>query len=133
MCEAAPLPRRTCGARFSITDGAALALGALGTWATWDELGTYRWMFAAALGHFFLFCNVFRVRRSYELLWTAVFLGNFAAWLLAGRFSWAWVLGLQTPLTALLIGLEVRSPRYHGIGCERLNPDLPRYMSGELD
>jgi hypothetical protein len=63
------------------------------------------------LGHFFLFCNVFGVRRRYELIWAAVFVANVGAWLLAGELRWLWVLAIQTPLTLLLILLERLRPR----------------------
>jgi hypothetical protein len=75
-----------------------------------------QWVIPIAAGHFFLFCNVFRLRRSYELVWTGVFIANVTVWLYLVDFSWAGVLAAQLPLTALLIAMEVRSSRYHGIG-----------------
>lgn len=129
----APRRRRTAGARFSAVDAAAIAICAGGTWALWDLAGAFVWIGAVALGHFFLFCNVFRVRRNYELLWTAVFLANFTGWLTSGAFSWLGVLAVQTPLTALLIGAEVRSREYHGIFSRRLNPDLDAWLAGDDD
>lgn len=126
-------PARTWGARFFATDAVALLAGAALTWAlaTWSPEGE-RWVAglpAAALGHFFLFCNVFRVRRRYELAWAAAFLVNVAAWHLAGALSWGAVLAVQTPLTALAIGAEVRSPEYHGVLARRLNPHLDRWLA----
>lgn len=103
------------GFRFSVVDGLFLLLCAGATLLLRERLGTFVWIIAAAAGHFFLFCNVFRVRRSYELVWSAVFLANVTAWTWAGRFSWWGVLGVQLPVTALVIVLEIRSPRYHGI------------------
>ena len=103
------------GFRFSAVDGLFLALCAGGILLLRERLGTFVWIIAAAAGHFFLFCNVFRVRRSYELIWTAVFLLNVTAWTWSHRFSWTGVLGVQLPVTAAVILLEVRSPRYHGV------------------
>ena len=105
------------GFRFSLVDGLFLALCAAATLLLRTSMGPFVWIIAAAAGHFFLFCNVFRVRRSYELAWTAVFLANVAGWTWAGRFSWTVVLAVQIPVTLLVIGLEIASPRYHGIFC----------------
>ncbi len=105
----------TAGARFSTTDGIVIAIGALLTWSLRELPSSIAWLPAVALGHFFLFCNVFRVRRSLELAWAGVFVANFAAWSWIG-FSWLAVLAVQTPVTVLAIGVEMRSPRYHGIG-----------------
>lgn len=105
------------GFRFSWIDGLFLALCAGATWALRESMGPFVWIIAAAAGHFFLFCNVFRVRRSYELVWTGIFLANVAAWTFAGRFTWTGILAIQLPVTLTVIVLEVRSPRYHGIFC----------------
>jgi hypothetical protein len=107
------------GFRFSVVDGLFLALCAGATVLLRERLGPFVWIIAAAAGHFFLFCNVFRVRRSYELLWAAVFLANVAAWTWSGRFSWTAVLAVQLPVTALVVALEIRSPRYHGVFSRR--------------
>ncbi|HEX7901733.1 MAG TPA: hypothetical protein VF950_28495 [Planctomycetota bacterium] len=103
------------GFRFSVVDGIFLLLCAGAIVLLRERMGTFVWIIAAAAGHFFLFCNVFRVRRSYELAWTAVFLANVAAWTFSGRFSWTGILAVQLPVTLAAIALEIRSPRYHGI------------------
>jgi hypothetical protein len=104
------------GFRISLTDGLFIAVNLLAAALLYDTLAHFVWLFPIAVGHFFLFCNVFRIRRSYELVWTAVFIANVAVWLyLAPTFHWLGVLAVQTPLTAILIGLEIRSDRYHGI------------------
>ena len=107
------------GFRFSAVDGLFLALCAAGIYFLRERMGTFVWIIAAAAGHFFLFCNVFRVRRSYELIWTGIFLANVAAWTWSERFSWPGILAIQLPVTAAVIVLEIRSPRYHGIFCRR--------------
>jgi len=121
---------RTFGFRFSVVDGCAIALCVVGVLWLGELLRSFVGILPCALGHFFLFCNVFRVRRSFELVWTAVLLLNFAIWLGVG-FSWLGLLGTQTPFTLLAIAAELRSPRYHGIGARRLNPDLEAYLAGE--
>jgi len=128
-------PPRTAGFRFFWSDGVFLAvLAAMGWWLR-EPLGPQLGIIPFAAGHFFLFCNVFRVRRSYELCWTAVALVNAGAWLaLTPAVNWWAVMAVQTPVTLLVIALEMRSPRYHGIGAARLNAaHLPAWLAGELD
>lgn len=108
--------RNPPGFRMSVTDGVILATGGLAGWFLSGLMGTVAALFPVVVAHFFLFCNVFRVRRLYELWWAAVFVVNFAAWSMAGAFSWRNVMLTQTPLTLLLIGAEIVSPRYHGVG-----------------
>jgi len=81
------------------------------TWLLWKPLGRLSLVLPVTLGHFFLFCNVFRVRRRHEMVWAAVFVANVAFWLLAGELCWLPVLALQTPLTVLLIVLDRRRLR----------------------
>jgi len=115
------MPERKAGFRLSVADVVFLAAAAAAFVLLRGRLGTGAWVIPLAVGHFFLFCNVFRVRRAYELAWAAVFLVNAAAWMLTGHFSWGGVLAVQAPFTLAAIGLEMRSREYHGIGCRRIN------------
>ena len=110
------------GFRFSMADGIVIAICAVLTWSLRELPSSLAWLPAVALGHFFLFCNVFRVRRNFELAWAGFFLANFAVWSWIG-FSWLAVLAVQTPVTVLAIGVEMRSPRYHGIGSSTVARD----------
>ncbi len=94
------------------------------TWLAWEPLGSLALGLPVTLGHFFLFCNVFRIRRSYELIWTAVYIVNLAYWMLLRDSSWFGVLTVQSPLTIALIVLEIRAPRYHGALRRWLKPGL---------
>lgn len=114
-------PLRTAGARLSVVDAVFIAAAAAATVFLKERLGDTVWVIPFAVGHFFLFCNVFRVRRSYELAWVAALFLNIGAWALVGRFSWPLVLAAQAPFTLAAIGLEMRSREYHGIGCRRIN------------
>ena len=112
--------RSAPGFRFSPSDGIVLALFGLGTWWLRQPLGDLAILPAMVILHFFLFCNVFRVRTKYELAWALTFIGNAAAWQLAHHFEpWALVTS-QLGVTALVIGAEIRSPIYHGILHERI-------------
>ena len=123
---------RTAGFRMSLVDGLVLFAAPCCTWLTWPLLGPMAGIFSMAVGHFFLFCNMFRIRRSKELLWAAVCLINVGAWATIDPLSWLGILSVQSPFTVALIGLELRSPMYHGIGAARINPRLPEYLAGRI-
>ena len=84
--------------------------------------------------HFLLFCNVFRIDRKLELIWAGTLLVNALVWSLADNFGWRAILVTQLPLTILLIGIELRSPRYHGIAARWINRrHLNAWLTGEID
>ncbi len=112
------------GFRFWWLDAVLIVLCTFLTWVMWDLLGWFSLVFSVTLGHFFLFCNVFRIRRTYELVWAAIYLANIFYWVFLREFSWLGILTLQTPVTVVLIALEVGSPRYHGIFCGRLSKGI---------
>lgn len=122
--------QRTWGARFSVTDGVAIVVMVVATVWSWPALGRLALFFPVVLGHFFLFCNIFRVRRSYELIWTAIFLLNVFVSLRLGIWDPLWITVVQSPLTALFVGLEMRSPRYHGVLANKVNARLDDYLHG---
>ncbi len=88
-----------------------------------------RFVLAASLlltvvGHFFLFCNVFRVPTRLELLWAAIFLINVVGLSMADMLTTQRYLFVQLPITVFVIGLTVRLPNYHGLAWSRINPGL---------
>ncbi len=104
------------GFRFSPRDAAVIGVFTLATAWLWGWVGSLSLLLFGVLIHFFLFCNVFRVRTRYELIWAASLLLNAGAWQLADALSWQRLLGSQIAISALVIGAELRSPSYHGIG-----------------
>ena len=123
---------RDAGFRFYWTDAAFILGLCVMAWVGRERHRSLLWVLPFAAGHFFLFCNVFRVRRSYELVWAVCAVVNFFAWRYAGSGpvpAWG-VIALQAPVTIAVIVREMRSPRYHGIFAERLNPRLPDYLAG---
>lgn len=109
--------KRKPGFRFSFVDGIAIVVCGAIVWLAYAELGKLAWLPAVVLGHFFLFCNVFRIHRNYELIWAGVFVVNFGIWFLFSPEAapLEWILISQTPVTIFLILLAVRGPDYHGI------------------
>ena len=107
------------GFRFSVTDAIVILLcltATGGVYGAAPELLPIALLFPVVLGHFFLFCNVFRIHRWLELTWAAFFLANVGVWVsFLGQFQWLWILATQTPITCLLIMMEIFSDRYHGV------------------
>jgi hypothetical protein len=115
------------GFRLSATDAAVLAAGcagsALASQAQW-------WMgavIAFAVGHFFLFCNVFRMARPFELAWTAIFVTLAAVTIATGEPGWPAAFGISLFATLALVVAQMRRPSYHGVLWQRINPGLPQW------
>jgi hypothetical protein len=76
------------------------------------------------VGHFFLFCNVFRVSRAPELVWAGVFLALAGSTIALGVPGWPATVAASLATTVVVVTLEMRKPSYHGIGWRRINPTL---------
>jgi hypothetical protein len=114
------------GFRFSILDGVILAAGMSAVVFAPRDLAIVA---AMAVGHFFLFCNVFRMSRPPELIWAATFTALSAVNLCWGVPGWPVLIPAAIVLAAVLIALETKKPRYHGVGWRRLNPGLPEWWA----
>jgi hypothetical protein len=112
------------GFRFSAVDAGAIAAFAIVAGGFYFLARPLWWLVAIAAGHFFLFCNVFRVVRRRELIWAALFVLNVGLWMLLKRLDWFTVLACQLPVSVGVITWEIKSPGYHGVFANRLNPRL---------
>lgn len=128
----APPKKRTWGFRFSPTDSVAIVvfIGVAAVFQRWGSL--LWWMLLIAAGHFFLFCNVFRIIRRREFIWAGFFILNIGLWLWFGEPTWPRILACQLPVTVVLIFADIRAPGYHGIFANRLNPKLNDYLEGRI-
>lgn len=123
---------RRDGFRISFLDGLILAAGvAVTVWLRSIDFPLW-WIVPMALGHFFLFCNVFLVWRKLELVWAVTFVILIGIHLAAGYTGWLSPLIMQAPVTLFVIWLQLRSPWYHGIFARRINPRLDDYLAGRL-
>ena len=105
----------THGFRFSVTDAAAIAVVAAMTVYLLPRHPDIGWLPAYTLGHFFLFCNIFRVPRKPELIWVGCFLlASTVVTLFDLSLVWAMVAVL--PVTLVILGWAIRWEHYHGIG-----------------
>jgi len=79
---------------------------------------------------FFLFCNVFRIRRIPELVWSGLYI------LLAAMGYWNGyepflIIACGLSIGGLIVILETRHPSYHGVFWQKLNPDLESWFYRE--
>jgi hypothetical protein len=79
------------------------------------------------VAHFFLFCNVLRMRRSFELIWAALFVILASLSLSYNVPTWPSTVLIMLAVTLVLTVLQVRQPSYHGIFWQQLNPGLPQW------
>ena len=117
----AELPKKTCGFRLSGLDVAVIVLAIVLTFGTRPWLAELSWLFVIVAGHFFLFCNVFRIHRWYELAWSGLFIINVSTWYVMDALNWLGVLLVQCPITLVLILMSFVQRDYHGV-CWRLAP-----------
>lgn len=124
-----PAPSFSPGFRFSALDGALLivggaAAGIVGWFVPWLGFGI-----GFVLLHFFLFCNVFRVGRMLELIWAGWFLTLASITVLTAWPDWIMVAILSGVATAVVIGIEMSKPSYHGVAWRRINPGLAEWWT----
>ena len=113
------------GFRLSKLDAVVLAVGAFGAAAA---AKVEPWLGAAvgfAIGHFFLFCNVFRISRTLELAWAAAFLGMAGGTVVAQTPGWMITTIATFGVTFAVISVDMCKASYHGIWWERINANLP--------
>ncbi len=117
------------GFRLSRRDVLVLLLGGATATGWWREAPWFSALILFTVGHFFLFCNVLRMARRYEQLWTAVFLGLAVTTLRSDTPDWGQTYGLSLLTTVILAALQLRHPSYHGVWWQRVNPDLPQWWA----
>jgi len=112
------------GFRCSAFDMVVLAGGAAMSAFAWDWTSRLGFVIAFVIGHFFLFCNVFRISRALELIWAGVFLTLTLCTLSWKWPGWGWTVAVSLVVTVVAIAIEMRKLSYHGIGWRWINPRL---------
>lgn len=117
------------GFRLSEIDVGVLMLGILASvlLARFDESFAVALLFT--LVHFFLFCNVLRMSRPFELVWAVLFVLLAASTILIGFPSWGYTLSAMLAMTVILAAVQVLRPSYHGVFWRQLNPNLPQWWA----
>jgi hypothetical protein len=128
---AMPLKQFRPGFRLSMTDSLVLVAGAAGTMLAAQVEWWMGLIVGFAVGHFFLFCNVFRLARPLELAWSTLFVVLAGSTIITEQPGWKVTIGTTLVATLLVIAEQVRKPSYHGIAWQRLNPNLLEWWEAE--
>lgn len=113
------------GFRCSLTDGLIIVCGVIGAVVLAGAVWWKGFIVGYVVAHFFLFCNVVRMARPLELLWSAVFVILAGATIATGVPGWGATVAVSGVMTAAVVVFEIRKPSYHGAGWKRINPGLP--------
>ena len=119
---------RTCGLRLSVSDVVVLLLGIAAGGMGWFYIREIALIVPFVVIHFFLFCNVFRVRRLPELVWAVSFILNCITWNALAELRLEWIFSSQVLVMVILILFELKHPHYHGIFAHRINPYVDTYL-----
>ena len=123
------VPKFAPGFRLSVFDVIILAAGiGSASWLRKDYWPASLIIFMV-VGHFFLFCNVFRISRKPELLWAGFFTLLAGSTTLCDFPGWAVSIALTLGVTILVVATEMRKPAYHGIFWRRINPGLREWWA----
>jgi len=116
------------GFRLSLIDAIVIAVGATLSILLWKtaHIGV---IIAFVVGHFFLFCNVFRIARRLELIWSAVFVVVICATTMFEAITFPLGLVVSSIATIVVVTMDMRSLSYHGVFWSRLNPALPDWWA----
>jgi hypothetical protein len=112
------------GFRLSVVDVLVLILGLIFSIIAGSQVWWLGVVIGFVVGHFFLFCNLFRISRKPELIWAAVFTCLTASTIILGQPDWIVTFSVSLLVALVLIYIETRRPHYHGIGWQRFNPGL---------
>ena len=120
------------GFRLSVVDGFVLLAGVAGTIILSMIVWWWGFVLGFVLGHFFLFCNVVRMARPLELLWSGVFVALAGATIVLETPGWLVTALLSLVVTAIVVVVEMRKPSYHGVGWKWINPGLPAWWESRM-
>jgi hypothetical protein len=120
------------GFRLSKIDILVIIVGVVVAAASFSYSSVITFLVLFVVGHFFLFCNIIRMSRSSELIWSGIFLALSSASLLKGIPSWSVTVFSSTLLTVIIVVIETRKSSYHGVAWQKINPGLPDWFSANV-
>ena len=119
------------GFRISIADVIVLVTGAFASLLAANIEFWFGIAIVFTVGHFFLFCNVFRMPRSLELAWAALFLLLLGSTIVMQQPEWLVSYALSLMGTVVAVVFQMRQRSYHGIGWKMINPQLPQWWQAQ--
>lgn len=120
------------GFRLSAMDVVVLLAGAIGSILAAKVASWLGMAIAFTVGHFFLFCNVFRMPRPLELAWAALFLLLLGSTAFMQQPGWLASFALSLAGTVVIVVFQMRQPSYHGVGWKIINPQLPQWWQAQV-
>jgi hypothetical protein len=126
------IPKFAPGFRLSWRDVIVLVVGITGSIALDKTFWPASLIIAFAVGHFFLFCNVFRISRRLELIWTGIFIALSCVTIWAGFPGWAATIAISICATIVVVICEMKKPSYHGVSWRKINPHLKTWWDSNL-
>ncbi len=117
------------GFRLSVIDAMVIAGSCVSVIGLIPITPKLSFVICYAVGHFFLFCNVFRISRIPELIWSGLFISLTGLNLLTEKPGWAWVVVSTLTVTIIIITIEMKKKSYHGIFWKKINPALEQWWS----
>ena len=115
------------GFRISALDVGVLVAGAVGSAFAAQVEWWMGLVISFAVGHFFLFCNVFRVQRPFELVWAIIFVLLAGSTIMIQIPGWGMTIAIALVVTVIVIAMEMRKFSYHGVLWQRINPELMKW------
>ena len=120
-------PNFNPGFRILPFDVLGLIIGLLGALATLTRIEWAGLVTGFVVLHFFLFCNVFRVSRSAELIWATVFLALATSTIINAVPGWTATFTGSLARSTIVSWIETKRGDYHGILWKKLNPGMPEW------
>lgn len=126
-------PRFQPGFRISTIDCVIIVAGIVASAMTWTTAWWLGFIIAFVIAHFFLFCNIARVSRLLELIWSGIFVVLTFCTMTFEMPTWPITIVISLMATVVVVLLEMRKPSYHGILWQRINPNLPQWWAEYSD
>ena len=117
------------GFRLSEIDVGILLLGFVVSPVLGEISGPLGIAVPLAVSHFFLFCNVIRMHRILEVIWSVSFV---SLWLYSYQFgfpTWGQTYLIILGVTIVVTIIQLLLPSYHGILWRKINPWLPEWWN----
>ena len=102
------IPKFAPGFRLSWRDAIVLVVGIGGAITFQKTFWPASLIIAVAIGHFFLFCNVFRISRRLELVLAGIFIVLSGATILAGFPGWVATIAMSICATVAVVICETK-------------------------
>lgn len=117
------------GFRLSSLDILVIIVGSVAALSLYFIMPIACFIILFVLSHFFLFCNIIRMSRLPELIWSSVFLLLAGSTVLVEQPGWLITYIASFLVTIILVMIEIKKASYHGIYWKKFNPSLPQWFA----